>query len=130
MVSDKKIKTAVVGVGHLGRHHVRWLHQIRNSELVGLYDIDQEKGKKYAEEYSTTAFESLQQLADEAEAVSVVVPTIAHFEVASYLIERGVHCLIEKNIRAVTFIFLSFAIVHISIIKIIVTPIIRDGTNM
>jgi predicted dehydrogenase len=62
----QKIKTAVVGVGHLGRHHLRWLHEIQNSELVGLYDIDRGKGKKYADEYSITAFESLEQLADQA----------------------------------------------------------------
>jgi predicted dehydrogenase len=95
-----KLKTAVVGVGHLGCHHLRWFYQIQNSELVGLYDIDREKGEKYADEYSVTAFESLEQLADQAEVVSVVVPTTAHFEVASYLIERGIHCLIEKPLTA------------------------------
>ncbi len=95
-----KLKTAVVGVGHLGRHHLRWLHDLPESDLVGLYDIDREKGKKYADEYGVISFESLEQLADCSEMVSVVVPTTAHFEVASYLIERGIPCLIEKPIAA------------------------------
>lgn len=95
-----KLKTAVVGVGHLGRHHLRWLCSLPESQTVGLYDIDREKGKKYADEYKVTAFESLEQVADHAEVVSVVVPTTAHDEVASYLIERGIHCLIEKPVTA------------------------------
>jgi predicted dehydrogenase len=95
-----KIKTAVIGVGGLGRHHLRWLSQLGNSELVGLYDIDREKGATFATEYKTTSFESLDQLVDQAEAVSIVVPTSAHFEVASMLIERGIHCLIEKPVTA------------------------------
>ncbi len=65
-----------------------------------MYDIDREKGKKYADEYNVTAFESLEQLADRADVVSVVVPTTAHYEVASYLIDRGINCLIEKPITA------------------------------
>jgi predicted dehydrogenase len=94
----KKLKTAVVGVGALGRHHLRWLSEIEQSELVGLYDVDREKAQKYAEQYSVTAFESLDELAGQIEAASVVVPTTAHFEVATKLIASGVHCLIEKPI--------------------------------
>lgn len=96
----KKIKTAVIGVGHLGRHHLRWLYDLPESELVGLYDIDREKGAKYAAEYNIKAFESLEQLTESVAVASVVVPTIAHFEVASYLMEKGIHCLIEKPLTA------------------------------
>jgi len=93
-----KIKTAVVGVGSLGRHHLRWCSQIAESDLIGLYDIDAEKAQKYAAEYNIKAFESLEALADQVEAVSIVVPTSAHFDTATYLIEQGKHCLIEKPI--------------------------------
>ncbi|MCD6249499.1 MAG: Gfo/Idh/MocA family oxidoreductase [candidate division Zixibacteria bacterium] len=94
----KKLKTAVVGVGSLGRHHLKWLSQLDQSELVGLYDIDREQAEKYASEYNITAFDSLQALAEAVEAVSVVVTTSAHYEVAALLIDQGVHCLIEKPI--------------------------------
>lgn len=96
------IKTAVIGVGALGRHHLRWYSQIKGSEVVGVYDTDRVKAEQYAKEYEITAFESLADAADAADAVSVAVPTTAHFEVASELIERGVHCLIEKPIAANT----------------------------
>ena len=44
------IKTAVIGVGALGRHHLRWYSQIEGSEVVGVYDIDREKAEQYAKE--------------------------------------------------------------------------------
>jgi len=94
----KKLKTAVVGVGSLGRHHAKWLSKLEQSELVGVYDLDRMKSEKCASEYGTKAFESLGAVAQAAEAVSIVVTTSAHFEVASQLIDHGIHCLIEKPI--------------------------------
>jgi predicted dehydrogenase len=94
----RRIKTAVIGVGHLGRHHLRWLSQLQSSELVGCYDADREKAAKYAQEFGVRSFESLEQAADHVEAACVVVPTSAHHDVASMLIRRGIHCLIEKPV--------------------------------
>jgi predicted dehydrogenase len=94
----KKLKTAVVGVGSLGRHHLKWLSQLDQSELVGLYDLDHDRAAKYAAEYNITAFDSLDALADAVDAASIVVTTSAHYEVAALLISKGVHCLIEKPI--------------------------------
>ena len=93
-----KLKTAVVGVGALGRHHLKWMSQLTDSELIGVYDIDSKRCQEYAEEYKIKAFESLAQLAGEVDAVSIVVPTTVHFEIASQLIKAGVHCLIEKPV--------------------------------
>lgn len=96
----RKIKTAVVGVGALGKHHLRWIAQLHNAELVGLFDSDRERAESYAKEYNTTAFSSIDKIADSAEAVSIAVTTSAHYEVASQLIKRGVHCLIEKPVTS------------------------------
>ena len=96
----KKIKTAVVGVGALGRHHLRWYSKIAESELVGLYDIEPRRAEQYSEEYNITAFDSLDDLCKSAEAVSIVTPTTTHCEITSTLIKKGIHCLIEKPIAA------------------------------
>ena len=96
----KKIKTAVIGVGALGKHHLKWYSQIPQSQLVGFYDSDKEKCQKYSEEYGVTAFKSVVAAAENAEAVSIAVPTTMHADVACELIERGIHCLIEKPIAA------------------------------
>lgn len=96
----RRVRTAVVGVGALGKHHLKWLQDITSSDLVGIYDIDTEKAARYAHEYNIVAFGSLEDLAEAVEAAAVVVPTVAHCEVASLLIKRGVHCLIEKPVAA------------------------------
>ncbi len=93
-----KLKTAVVGVGALGRHHLRWMSQLTDSQLIGVYDLDQKRCQEYADEYKIKAFDSLETLASEVDAVSIVVPTTAHFEIASQLIKAGVHCLIETPV--------------------------------
>ena len=96
----KKIKTAVIGVGALGRHHLKWYSQIPQSQLVGFYDSDKEKCDKYSAEYGVPAFKSIAEVAKTAEAVSIAVPTTMHSEVACEMIEKGIHCLIEKPIAA------------------------------
>lgn len=96
-----KVKTAVVGVGSLGKHHLKWLNNIEISELIGFYEIDPEKQKHFAKEYPTLkVFNSLEELSEEVNAVSIVVPTVHHFEVASKLINLGLHCLIEKPVTS------------------------------
>ncbi len=94
----KKLKTAVIGVGALGRHHLKWYSQIPQSQLVGFYDSDKEKCDKYSSEYGIAAFRSIAEVAANAEAVSIAVPTTMHAEVGCAMIENGVHCLIEKPI--------------------------------
>jgi hypothetical protein len=97
----EKVKTAVVGVGSLGKHHLKWLNNIEISELIGFYDSDLVKQKQFAEEYPTLrVFQTLEELAGEVEAVTIVVPTVYHFKVASQLIGQGLHCLIEKPVTS------------------------------
>lgn len=93
-----KLKTAVIGVGALGKHHLRWMSQLPNSELVGLYDVDMEKASNFADEYKITAFKKIEDIYDKVEAVSIVVPTTAHYEIATKMIDAGIHCLIEKPV--------------------------------
>ena len=88
-------------MGALGRHHLKWLAQIEDSELVGFFDVDADKRAKYTVEYPhIRAFESLEELAENCEAVSIVVPTSEHFRVASLMIDKELHCLIEKPVTA------------------------------
>jgi len=94
------VKIAVIGVGHLGRHHARWYDNIKDAQLVGVYDTDREKAAKVAEEYGVVAFENMSEVYGRVDAVSVVVPTSGHFAVASELLANGIHCLVEKPITA------------------------------
>lgn len=93
-----RIKVGVIGVGHLGEHHTRIYSGLPQAELVGIYDSDLEKAKAKAEKYKTIYFMELNQLLQKVEAVSLVVPTSSHYEVAKNVLNQGIHILIEKPI--------------------------------
>ncbi len=93
-----KVRIGVVGVGHLGEHHTRILSQMPEAVLVGINDIDTEKGKAKAEKYGTRHYDDLSELLKETDAISLVVPTTAHHEVAERILTDGKDLLIEKPI--------------------------------
>lgn len=100
MSNRKSLKVGVLGVGHLGREHARVLASLPEAELIGVYDARAEVGRQVAKELDTRAFDSLEQLLSVVEAVSIVVPTTSHFDVASQCISRGIHVLVEKPLAA------------------------------
>ena len=93
-----KVKVGVVGVGHLGQHHLRVYSELLEAELVGVYDIDIAKAKVKAEQFHTKQFENLDDLLKQTDAVSLVVPTSSHFSVGERILRSGVSVLIEKPI--------------------------------
>jgi predicted dehydrogenase len=96
--SLEKVKVGVVGVGHLGRYHALNYTRIPDVALVGVTDSDRKKAEAVAAECRCDACDSLDILLDRVEAVSVVVPTDRHYDVGRTVLERGIHCLIEKPI--------------------------------
>lgn len=91
-----KVKCGVVGLGYLGQHHARIYNQLENCELVGILEKDSERSQEIADLYLCRQFNNLDEIADECDAISVVVPTDKHKEVAIPLLKKGVHLLIEK----------------------------------
>ena len=94
------LRIAVIGVGRLGEAHARVLAGLPGVHLAGVYDISGERTEQVARRYGTKAYGSLSELAGDAAAVTVVVPTTAHGEVASYTLSQGVHTFVEKPIAA------------------------------
>ena len=84
----------VIGVGSMGRNHVRVYSELKGVGDVYLYDPVAENANR-AKEYANIC-PSLEDLLNNAEAVSICVPTKYHFQVAKQAIEKGIHCLIEK----------------------------------
>jgi predicted dehydrogenase len=94
-----KIRVAVLGTGSLGKEHVRIYEQLdsaRQVELVGIYDINKEVVRHLAMKHRTHAYESLEEITVEADAVSIVTPTHTHFDLAKTFLQQGKHVLVEK----------------------------------
>lgn len=91
-----QLKCGVIGVGYLGAHHARIYSEIENVDLVGIFDVDNTKAKEIAEKCNCAVFDSIEHLANECDAVSVVTPTTTHFSVAMELLKRNCHILVEK----------------------------------
>jgi predicted dehydrogenase len=95
----KKIKVAVIGVGHLGSRHLKTYCQLKDMvELVGISDANPEQGQKLAREFHTTFFPDYHALIGQVEAVSICTPTSSHCEVGLVFLNAGIHTLIEKPI--------------------------------
>ncbi len=94
----EKLKTAVIGVGHLGHAHARVYDSLDQAELVAVCDINETNGRAIAEKYGAAFVSDFRDLLGAVEAVSVATPTIAHHEVACACLEAGVHVLVEKPI--------------------------------
>lgn len=94
------IKTAVIGVGSMGRNHVRVDWENSEVSLVGVADKNQVTVNAIAERYNTRPYTDFRRLLDEQkpDIVTVAVPTSCHLEVAMEVIQRGIHLLIEKPI--------------------------------
>jgi predicted dehydrogenase len=96
----KKLRVGVIGVGHLGKAHIANFKEIKLAELVGVFDIDSEKTKKNAYDYKIKPFDSFKSMLKEIDAVSIVVPTSFHYEIAIGALNEGKHIFIEKPITA------------------------------
>jgi len=94
------VRMAVIGVGHLGRHHVRLLASLPGVSLVAAVDLIPERAQAAAEAGRTRALTDARELVGGVDAVIVAVPTIDHLMVAREFLERGVHVLIEKPMTA------------------------------
>ncbi len=96
----EKVRTAVIGVGHLGQYHARWYKNIEECELVGIYDTNATNRDEIAQKYNVKSFKNLSDLFGKVDAVSIVTPTIYHHEVAKEIISQNISCLIEKPITS------------------------------
>jgi predicted dehydrogenase len=94
----KKIRTAVIGVGYLGRFHAQKYSALADSELVGVVDQDERARTAVAAELNVAAHADHRDLIGRVDAVSVVTHTPSHFAIAADFLRAGVHVLVEKPI--------------------------------
>jgi predicted dehydrogenase len=94
------IRIGVIGVGNMGQHHTRVLSLLKDVELVGVADINVERGLDTASKYRVRFFEDYRDLFPYVDAVCIAVPTKLHHAVGTTCLQAGIHVLIEKPIAA------------------------------
>ncbi|PWG63920.1 Gfo/Idh/MocA family protein [Spiribacter halobius] len=92
------LRTAVIGVGYLGRFHAQKYAALPDAELVAVVDRDAERARAVAAEVGCRALTDPDDLRDQVDAVSIVVPTRQHYAIAAPFLEAGTHVLIEKPV--------------------------------
>ncbi len=92
------VKVGVIGAGALGYHHLRHLRTLPGATVPGFFEADAGRAATVAGELGVPHAASLDALLLDVDAVTIVVPTPAHFAVAKAALERGKHVLIEKPI--------------------------------
>ncbi|RQH00355.1 Gfo/Idh/MocA family protein [Natrarchaeobius oligotrophus] len=94
---SRPVRAGVIGVGAMGENHARVYSELRDVDLVGVADRQTELAERVADEYGTTRL-SMDELLERCDAVTVAVPTHAHYEVVTSCLAAGVHVLVEKPI--------------------------------
>ncbi len=95
-MKDSLLRVAVVGVGHLGRHHARVLAGIEGVKLIGVADSRLEQAEAVAAPLGAKAHADYRELLDRVDAVSIAVPTTHHHAIGGAFLDRGIATLIEK----------------------------------
>lgn len=94
---DKKIRLGLLGVGHLGKIHLKCLHKT-DFDIVGVYDPDPIVQEYVKANYEIPVLDSVEELINAVDAVDIVSDTITHYDLAIKAINQGKHAFIEKPI--------------------------------
>ncbi len=97
---NDQVRVGVIGVGYLGRFHAEKYAAMAEAELVGLVDVDIARANDLAAKLGTKGYKDYNQLIGKVDAVSIVVPTAAHYEVSRAFLENDTDVLIEKPITS------------------------------
>ena len=92
------LKIGILGVGHLGKIHMRCIKDVPEYELVGFYDPVSENASKVADEHQIKSFETIEALLSEVDVVDIVTPTLSHFGCAEKALKANKHVFIEKPV--------------------------------
>ena len=94
----KKLRVGVVGAGYLGKFHAEKYSQMDDVELAGIADLDRVQAEAVSKKLRTNSYTDYRDLIGKVDAVSVVVPTPAHYKVSRDFLENDIDVLIEKPI--------------------------------
>ena len=99
-MNDNQVRIGVIGVGHLGQHHVKHYKTLDNVDLIGIFDIDRERSSDISKKFDVKVFDDLNSILEEVDALSIVTNTEHHYKIAEKCLRSKKHVFIEKPITA------------------------------
>jgi predicted dehydrogenase len=96
---EKPLRVGVVGCGQVARHHLRFIKEVKNAQVVGLADVSQHNAESLGREYGISSiYRSLNELLESTpiDVLHIVTPPELHYEQAANAIQNGIHVLVEK----------------------------------
>jgi predicted dehydrogenase len=97
-----KIKTGIIGCGHLGKLHTKNVKEIEaendNVILAGIYDVNKTEADELAAKYNIKSYSTLDEMLNDVNAVMIVTPTTTHYSIAKETFKRNIHTFIEKPV--------------------------------
>jgi predicted dehydrogenase len=95
-VSDRQVRVAVIGVGHLGQHHARIYTELPGVTVAAVAELSEARRREIGGRLKVPTVADYRSLVGQVDAVSVVVPTVGHFEAARTFLAAGCDVLVEK----------------------------------
>jgi hypothetical protein len=93
---QKRLSIGLIGVGHLGKIHLRLILENPNLRLVGIFDHNEEHARRIEADYGVTRYANADDLIADCEAVDIVTPTLSHFDYACRAVRASRHIFVEK----------------------------------
>ena len=100
MSNLETIKIGVIGVGYLGEYHVQQIQTITNATLVGISDLDIERGEAISMRYNTQFYKQISDLIKLCDGIIIATPTKSHYHIAKNILKNNKHVFIEKPITS------------------------------
>jgi len=98
--TSSPVKVGVIGIGNMGWHHARVLSLLKDANLIGVADPNEERGKLAIEQFQCKWFKNYKDLIPKVDAICIAVPTLLHQKVGLDCLNGGTNVLIEKPIAA------------------------------
>jgi len=98
--TSSPVKVGVIGIGNMGWHHARVLSLLKDANLIGVADPNEQRGKLAIEQFQCEWFRDYNDLIPKVDAICIAVPTLLHQKVGLDCLKGGINDLIEKPIAA------------------------------
>ncbi len=90
------LRIGVFGTGHLGKFHLNNWKEIPGTEVIGFFDPNNETADQVIQQYNLKRFLDEDELIAASDAIDVVAPTNAHFDICKKAIRKSRHVFVEK----------------------------------